>query len=101
MLIVLAFLVLCLVCVAVCQVVDVSALGCVRHLVLSGCNLVSDVSMLGTVDTLDISMCPQITDVSALGAVRDLSLAGNYRLVAGIEALGRVQNLNLAVRNLV
>ena len=53
-------------------IVDVSALGGVYQLGLSGCTGITDVSALGGVHQLDLRECSGIVDVSALGGVHTL-----------------------------
>jgi len=81
------------------NVVDVSALGGVHTLNLSGCNI-SDVRALGGVNTLTLCGCDNVVDVSALGRVHNLSL-GDCN-VTDVNALGSVHTLNLSgCRNVV
>ena len=51
------------------KITDVSALGGVHTLNLSGCSNITDVSALGGVHFLNLSHCSNIMDVSALGGV--------------------------------
>ena len=53
---------------------DVSKLGSVNNLNLSGCYNISDVSMLGNVNTLNISGCLNISDISKLNRLYNLNL---------------------------
>jgi len=57
------------------DLVDVSALGGVKVLWLSGCRI-TDVSMLGRVEWLYLGGCTGVTDVSMLGGVKYLYLRG-------------------------
>lgn len=57
--------------------VDVSALGTVRDLDLTGCVEVVDVSALGNVKRLSLARCRLVVDVSALANVRYLELSGS------------------------
>ena len=56
------------------RMTDVSALGSVHTLSLSGCPGITDVSALGSVHTLNLNSCTGITDVSALSSVPNLTL---------------------------
>ena len=56
------------------EIEDVSSLGNVNELNLSGCAEISNVSSLGNVHTLDLSFLWGITDVSCLGNVHTLFL---------------------------
>jgi hypothetical protein len=76
-------------------VTNVSALGGVHTLDLSGCLGVTDVSALGGVHTLDLSDCVGVTDVSALGGVHTLDLSGCTG-VTDVSALGGVHTLDLS-----
>merc|ERR1711998_780966 len=76
------------------DITDVSALGGVHTLDLSGCKKITDVSALGGVHTLNLSDCWEITNVSALGGVHTLNLS-YCRNITDVSALGGVQNLYL------
>eukprot|EP01137_Pigoraptor_chileana_P007228 Opistho-2@52537 len=69
-------------------VVDVSALGGVHTLNLSGCKGVVDVSALGGVHTLNLSDCSGVVDVSALGGIHTLDLH-NWQKSSGCVCIGR------------
>ena len=56
------------------DVTDVSTLGGVHALNLSGCVKITDISMLGGVHTLDLRGCSQINDVSELKNVVSLDI---------------------------
>jgi len=58
------------------RITDVSALGGVEELWLNWCTGITDVSMLGGVHILLLSRCTGITDVSMLGGVKELYLYG-------------------------
>lgn len=73
-------------------VTDVSALGCVRILVLRSCRGLSDVSALGGVKTLCLNGCTGVSDVSALGRVKKLSLV-DCPLITDVSVLGEVKKL--------
>lgn len=79
---------------AECKVADVSALGTMRHLDLTGCCDVTDVSALGGVDTGILAGCKGMVDVFALGTVRRLDLS-DCSNVTNASALGSVTYLNL------
>ena len=73
---------------------DVSALGNVHTLDLSGCTGITDVCALGNVHDLDLTECTGITDVSALGNVHTLNL-GECTGITDVSALGNVHTLYL------
>ena len=76
-----------------CEISDVSALGGVHHLDLSGCRNISDVSALSRVHTLLLKQCPGIADVAffrkKLGGVHTLDLSGcvNVRDVSALKSV--------------
>jgi hypothetical protein len=70
------------------NIIDVSKLGLVHTLNLSGCHSITDVSKLGLVHTLDLSYCHSITDVSNLGLVHTLNLSGCC--ITDVSNLGNV-----------
>ena len=74
---------------------DVSAIGSVHTLDLSGCKRVSDVSALGNVHTLYMCDCNEVRDVSALGGVHTMELCWS-RGVSNVSALGHLHKLNLS-----
>lgn len=71
---------------------DISNLGNISYLNISGCPNVKDVSALGNVHYLDISNCPNITDVSALSNVHHLDIS-NCTNITDISALSKVHTL--------
>ncbi len=73
---------------------DVSALGNVGHLNVSGCEKITDVSALGNVGHLNVSNCYNITDVSALRNVKNLNVSHCYK-ITDISALKKVTHLKL------
>lgn len=75
-------------------VTDVSALGCVRILILRSCRGLTDVSALGGVKSLCINGCTGVSDVSALEKVKNLSLV-DCPLITDVSALGEVKKLYL------
>ncbi len=77
------------------NVVDVSVLGQVHTLNLSGCCGITGVSALSNVHTLNLSWCRGITDVSALSNVHTLDLSW-CRGVKDVSALGNVHTLYLS-----
>ena len=54
------------------NITDVSALGCLHTLNLTGCTGITDVSALDGVHTLTLTGCTGIANVSALGGVHTL-----------------------------
>lgn len=74
---------------------DVSMLGKIHNLNLYNCINIRDVSKLGSVHTLNLSLCPNIRDVSKLGKVHNLNLSGCIN-IKDFSMLGSVHILNLA-----
>lgn len=73
---------------------DVSMLGNVKRLNLSGCENVTDVSALGGVHTLILNGCKNVTNVSTLGGVYELIL-NNCIGVTDVTNLRNVHTLGL------
>jgi hypothetical protein len=74
---------------------DVSMLGSVHTLDISGCIFITDVSMLGGVHTLDISGCIFIRDVSMLVGVHALNISGCEN-IRKVSMLGGVHTLYMS-----
>ncbi|GAB9469378.1 hypothetical protein Gpo141_00006657, partial [Globisporangium polare] len=68
------------------RVRDVSALGRVHSLNLSGCEEIDDVSALARVHVLNLSDCKRLRDVSMLKGVRILDLRYNDRSSSNSDA---------------
>ena len=75
-------------------ITDVSTLGIVRTLDLSGCRNITDVNALDNVHTLNLSDCTGIADINALGNVHTLNLY-NCSSITDVSALGNVHDLKL------
>jgi hypothetical protein len=82
-------------CLAETDVSNVSALGAVARLDLSGCDSLIDVSCLGRVQFLNLSGCRRLRDVSALTAAISLNLS-RCPLIADVSRLGNTLSLNLS-----
>ena len=78
------------------KITDFSCLGNVYDLNLSNCDNITDecVKHLCNVHTLNLSCCDNITDVSCLGNVYDLDLEGCDN-ITDVSCLGNVHTLNL------
>ena len=74
------------------EVTDVSSLGNVHTLDLSGIWGITDVSSLGNAHTLNLFNCQGITDVSSLGNVHTLNLS-NCHQITDVSSLGNVHTL--------
>jgi hypothetical protein len=77
------------------EITDVSALGSVHKLELTGLNGITVVSALRSVHTLDLFNCVNIRDVSALGGVHTLKLSILNDEITDVSALGRVHTLHI------
>ena len=77
------------------NVSDVSMLGKIHKLCLDGCSKIRDVSALGSVHTLSLYSCKNVVDVSALGGVHTLDLGSNLQII-NVSALSNVHTLNLS-----
>ena len=82
------------ICIDDSRITDVSRLGSVHTLDLSGCQNITDASTLGSVHTLNLSWCQGITDVSTLGGVHTLDLSWCHG-ITDVSMLGNVHTLYL------
>jgi hypothetical protein len=77
------------------DLVDVSDLGGLTTLNMSGCAGVTDVSALGGLTTLNMNRCAGVTDVSALGGLTTLYMS-RCTGVTDVSALGGLTTLNMS-----
>lgn len=78
--------------------IDVSSLGGIHTLCLSGCNKLIGITALGRVHTLNLS-CTNVTDedLKALGQVHTLNLT--LTKITDVSSLGKVHTLKIAKTN--